>query len=497
MDLQELGALLKTERERRGLSENDVIDRIKIGRACLVAIEEGNKDGLPHPVYAKGFVKNYAKLLELDAEEIGEAFSAAVGVVQESNITPQHELNESVTPTAIGNGGGGSLRYVLVAAVILLGALGVLWFFSLMPFDFGRPTPPAPTSQASPPEPAGSALTEQKPLDKTVISEEPRETATASGVAAFLPGAESPATPVASADGQAAITPPLPESAPEASPSPAPDSTDPAAGTVLGADAEEPADPSLSPDILLGEHGVHSVTILAMAECWIDVSVDGGTTRGIMLTKGKRFVGRFNESLLVRLGNAGGVEVRYDDKNYPLQAAPGEVKTLKFVARANGDTPTGASASQATHVSLDPKSPVGTAPAAPAAPAKTGTPGTDVPGAVVPPSPGAVTPPAVPSGVSSTSPATAPPAAGADAAAAGSRSLDIVGADGSWVIITADGGKSKEVFIKKGQTLTEPYKEKIEVRLGNPSSVVFRHEGQEMPVSTQRGEVKTVRFPAP
>lgn len=110
MDLRELGALLKAERERRGLSENDVIDRIKIGRACLVAIEEGNKDGLPHPVYAKGFVKNYAKWLELDAEEIGEAFSAAIGVVQESNIAPQHELNESVTPATIRNGGGGFLR---------------------------------------------------------------------------------------------------------------------------------------------------------------------------------------------------------------------------------------------------------------------------------------------------------------------------------------------------------------------------------------------------
>lgn len=495
MDLRELGALLKAERERRGLSENDVIDRIKIGRACLVAIEEGDKDGLPHPVYAKGFVKNYAKWLELDAEEIGEAFSAAIGVVQESNIAPQHELNESVTPATIRNGGGGFLRYVLVAAVILLVVVGVLWFFSLMPFDFGRPTPPAPTSQASPAGPAGNVLTGQKSLDQTVRSEEPRETAV-SGVAASSPGAESPATPVASADGQTAITPPLPESAPEASSVPAPESTDPAAGAVLGADAEEPADPSLSPDILLGEHGVHTVTILAMAECWIDVSVDGGITKGIMLTKGKRFVGRFNESLLVRLGNAGGVEVRYDDKNYPLQAALGEVKTLKFVAKTNGDTQTAASASQTTQVPLDQFPPVGTAPTAPAAPAKTVAPRTAVPGAAVPPAPGVVAPPAVPSGVSS-SPATAPAVPGTDAAPAGSRSLDIVGADGSWVIITADGGKSKEVFIKKGQTLTEPYKEKIEVRLGNPSSVVFRHEGQEMPVSTQRGEAKTVRFPAP
>jgi cytoskeleton protein RodZ len=154
MDLRELGALLKAERERRGLSENDVIDKIKIGRACLTAIEDGDQDGLPHPVYAKGFVKNYAKLLDLDPEEVGEAFSLAVGVVPPSGITPQHELNEPVTQPKLLGGGSAILRYVLVAAVILVVVAGVMWFFSLMPFDFKSSGPPAPMSGMSGSPPA-------------------------------------------------------------------------------------------------------------------------------------------------------------------------------------------------------------------------------------------------------------------------------------------------------------------------------------------------------
>jgi cytoskeleton protein RodZ len=227
------------------------------------------------------------------------------------------------------------------------------------------------------------------------------------------------------------------------------------------------------------------VTIIARDECWIDVSVDGGGTKGIMLTKGKRFVGNFNESLLVRLGNAGGVEVRYDDKEYPLQAGHGEVKTLKFVTKANGASSQNTTTSLTTQVPVSPK-PQPNAPT-PAAPPAAAPGASAAPTVQTPPAP--VAPPLAPP--------VAQPAADASARPAGGRSLDIVGADGSWVIVTTDGGKPREVFIKKGQTINEPYAEKIEIRLGNPSSVIFRHDGQEYPMSTQRGEVKSIRFPNP
>jgi cytoskeleton protein RodZ len=75
MDLCQLGAMLRAERERRGLSLDNVSDTIKISRSCLAAIEEGNEKGLPHPVYAKGFIKNYARLLNLANEEFLESLA--------------------------------------------------------------------------------------------------------------------------------------------------------------------------------------------------------------------------------------------------------------------------------------------------------------------------------------------------------------------------------------------------------------------------------------
>ncbi|HCR14359.1 MAG TPA: DUF4115 domain-containing protein, partial [Desulfovibrio sp.] len=67
--------------------------------------------------------------------------------------------------------------------------------------------------------------------------------------------------------------------------------------------------------------------------------------------------------------------------------------------------------------------------------------------------------------------------------------------DGSWVIVTPDKGPAKELYVKKGQRLTVPFGEKIEIKLGNPSSVVFRYDGKETTVVTEKGESKTVRFP--
>lgn len=70
MNLQDLGALLKRERERRGMTLRDVMDTTKISRRNLSALEEGQVNLLPHPVYLKGYIKNYARLLDLDPERL-------------------------------------------------------------------------------------------------------------------------------------------------------------------------------------------------------------------------------------------------------------------------------------------------------------------------------------------------------------------------------------------------------------------------------------------
>lgn len=61
---------LRTAREERKLSIPQAADATKIRTDHLRALEEGHYDIFPAPVYIRGFVRAYAKLLKLDVERI-------------------------------------------------------------------------------------------------------------------------------------------------------------------------------------------------------------------------------------------------------------------------------------------------------------------------------------------------------------------------------------------------------------------------------------------
>lgn len=72
--MRTVSEILREERLRQGLSIVAVEKRTKIKRKFLEAIEEGDYKALPSESYAVGFVKNYAKYLELDDYKIGKTF---------------------------------------------------------------------------------------------------------------------------------------------------------------------------------------------------------------------------------------------------------------------------------------------------------------------------------------------------------------------------------------------------------------------------------------
>jgi len=65
----ELGELLRKARQERGLSLAQVEEATRIRSAYLQALEEEAYERLPAPVYVKGFLKNYALYLGLDAQQ--------------------------------------------------------------------------------------------------------------------------------------------------------------------------------------------------------------------------------------------------------------------------------------------------------------------------------------------------------------------------------------------------------------------------------------------
>jgi cytoskeleton protein RodZ len=73
------GALLREARERQGLSLADVARHLKLSQRQVDAIEKDNFAALPGPVFVRGFMRNYARLVALDAAVLVAAAEATPG----------------------------------------------------------------------------------------------------------------------------------------------------------------------------------------------------------------------------------------------------------------------------------------------------------------------------------------------------------------------------------------------------------------------------------
>jgi cytoskeletal protein RodZ len=72
--MRNISEILKDEREKKGLSLEDVVEKTKIKKNFLTAIETGKFNQLPSESYALGFVKNYAEFLGINQERASALF---------------------------------------------------------------------------------------------------------------------------------------------------------------------------------------------------------------------------------------------------------------------------------------------------------------------------------------------------------------------------------------------------------------------------------------
>ena len=70
ISLETLGQHLRQTREARGLSLAEVSHDIHVRTVYLQGIEQGDMTRLPEPVYVRGFVKRYADYLGLDSQDL-------------------------------------------------------------------------------------------------------------------------------------------------------------------------------------------------------------------------------------------------------------------------------------------------------------------------------------------------------------------------------------------------------------------------------------------
>lgn len=142
--MESFGQQLKHERERRGITLEDVSSATKIGTRMLRALEEEKFDQLPGGIFNKGFVRAYAQHLGMDEEQAVADYLAATGEkgqpkpAEDSESFPEVQ-EETAERTAARIPWGG------LALVLLLAALG----FAVWNTYFNRALPAADSSPES------------------------------------------------------------------------------------------------------------------------------------------------------------------------------------------------------------------------------------------------------------------------------------------------------------------------------------------------------------
>lgn len=177
-DAVEVGKLLSAGRQARGLTIANVAQMLKLGVRQIEAMESGRFDLLPGAAFARGFVRNYARLLGIDADPLVAVVDA--GVTAQVDLAPVSNA-EGVMP-ASGTQRLSSTPVALVAFGLLLVVL-VGWYF-----DWFRTPDALPDTVAQP------AAVETAP-PTAAAQEQPSETQPAPALdAAGMPAAEPPAT---------------------------------------------------------------------------------------------------------------------------------------------------------------------------------------------------------------------------------------------------------------------------------------------------------------
>lgn len=203
-----LGQMLAAERERQGLSRADVAQRLHMSAYQIEAIENGDYARLPRGTFLRGFVRNYAKVLGIDAEPVlallpeGAPSEKKPGIVVPTQNIRFDPLGERLQSPYV--------KAAVLAVVAIAAAFAIMyWWLFIRPAPPGAgarkpavvaapaampqqqaPEVPAAAPPGPPPFPT-SARVETK-LDTRKL-EAPKPTASAVAVAPAKAGVQSPA----------------------------------------------------------------------------------------------------------------------------------------------------------------------------------------------------------------------------------------------------------------------------------------------------------------
>lgn len=264
------GDRLRREREMRGITLDEITESTKISRRHLEALEGEHFDQLPGGVFNKGFVRAYARFLGIDGDQAVADYSAASNEQPEPEDKFPLEIHEE--PKRHLNARRSYLPMVFAIAALVGVLVGYMFWAK------SRPHGAEPATASTHPAPPAAATTEPAVKDSAPATE------------SVTPGSNT------------------------AAPSPKPAQAAP----------ERPVKPEK----------VFTIQVTAKEDAWVSIVADGKSVLERVLTAEKIKKIKAGKTVVLRTGNAGGIEVTFNGVSLGSLGNENEPRTLTF--NANG-----------------------------------------------------------------------------------------------------------------------------------------------------------------
>lgn len=334
------GEILRQARESRDWSQAEVARKLNLTLSSLNNLEAGAFDKLPGHTFARGYIRAYAKLLDMDQAALVQSFDLCTGThAQGADV---HALGRIEEPVRLSHN---ILRIVSLLLLVVVVGGGFVWWkdqsanagkdlFNLAPEHIEVESADGTTQIHPLDEPEDQAVTAGQQPEAPAAATEPAPAADAAPqapaatVAPAAPVAPAVSAPAASTAPAAPVTTTAPVAHAAATPAPVAPVTPvaPVASAPVAAVAPAPAAPAAAP---AGSGQVH---IQFVADCWTSVTDGNGKVlySGIK-RKGENLELAGKPPFAVRLGVARGAQVSYNGQ--AVDIAPftsGETARLKL-----------------------------------------------------------------------------------------------------------------------------------------------------------------------
>ncbi|MDH4259332.1 MAG: helix-turn-helix domain-containing protein [Gammaproteobacteria bacterium] len=115
------GARLRSAREARGLTIEAAAERLRLNVALVLAMEEERLALLGAPVFARGYLRNYAALLGLPGDEVLAGFG--ISEIPEPSFVPTMDLRPKIRDHA-------RWAWPIAAVLLAIAVVAAFWWWS-------------------------------------------------------------------------------------------------------------------------------------------------------------------------------------------------------------------------------------------------------------------------------------------------------------------------------------------------------------------------------